>query len=135
MNLVVNRTTWINKVKTLQYVNKALVLRKLNISEEDYNNLWLDGGTHYLRVVLAIDEDTAQDLINSNLYWKWWLNHWHRWDAAFLQTAKITKPKCWTKLYDELHDPSEKGLAPNKKLLKEMLAESVVDKLIAENEI
>lgn len=132
MNTTTKKTNWINKVKTVQSVNKELVMRKLSIAESDYNDMWIDAGIIYLRQTLGIDADLAQELINSNLYWKWWLNHWQQWDAKFLTEAKHESPTLINRLYDQLHDPSASGFAPNKNLLKAMLAERVIDKLMDE---
>lgn len=132
MDIIAKSKSWISKVKTVQSVNKELVLRKLNISASQYVDMVLDGGFDYLRKVLELDELLVQDLVSSSLFWKWWMNHWQKWDAEFLKIVRWESPQLWVKLYNQLHDPSDKGYAPNKKLLKAMLAESVVDKLIKE---
>jgi hypothetical protein len=133
MNKIIAKSkNWISQVKTVQTVNKELVLRKLNISEAQYVDMVLDGGFDYLRNVLELDEELVQDLVSSSLFWKWWMNHWQKWDAEFLIKSRRENPRIIQMLYNQLHDPSDKGYAPNKKLLKAMLAEAVVDKLIEE---
>lgn len=133
MNTTTKKANWINKVKTVQQVNRQLVLRKLGISEEDYWDMMLDAGTRYLKNVLQVD-GCIDDIMGAELYWKWWLNHWQKWDATWLREQKHEEPWLRAKLYDQLHDASEYGFAPNKHIMSELFQRSVLNKMIEEAE-
>lgn len=123
---------WIDKVKKEYADNRREVMLLLNISETEYNNMWLDAGIQYLRDTLGLDEETITDIIETDVYWKWWFNQWQRWDKAFLREVGYESVSLRHKLYDQLHDPSETGFAPNRMLLANIFRRKVVDQLISE---
>lgn len=133
MSLITKKQNWIKKVKTLQSVNRTLVLRELEINEEDYWDMVLDAGTQYLVKVLQVG-DCINDVLGATLYWKWWVNHWQKWDALWLEERKQEHPWLRVKLYDQLHDASAKGFAPNRVVMRELFCTQVLDELIREEE-
>lgn len=129
----IKRPNWITKVKTIQQANRAKVIRILGISEEQYWDKMLDAGTAYLTDILKVG-DCLVDIMGADLYWKWWLNHWQKWDVVWLDEQKDESAWLREKLYDQLHDVSEYGFAPNKAILQDLFARKVLDKIIEEAE-
>lgn len=124
----IKKQTWIVEVKTLQQVNRALVLRKLGITEEQYTNLWLDAGKNYLTDVIEVG-DFLPDFTASNLFWKWWLNHWQHWDAEFLSLCKQVAWHEIPDLYDETHNVNSVSFRPHKAILEDIFYKKVVTPL------
>ncbi|WGQ12961.1 hypothetical protein [Sphingobacterium faecium] len=125
MGMTNTKTSWINKVKTIQQVNRELVMRKLGISEEDYHDMWLDAGIHYLTDVIEVGE-WKPEFMNARIFWKWWLNHWQRWDARFLEYTKEVPKDQWAKLYDDVHDPLHADFKPHAVVLEDIFHKEVV---------
>lgn len=131
MPITTKNPSWINKVKSVQQVNRELVIRKLGITEEQYWDKMLDAGTHYLTDVIMAGR-CLDDILGAELYWKWWLNHWQRWDALWLEEQKNESPWLREKLYDQLHDVTEYGYAPQRHIMAELFERVVLNKLIME---
>lgn len=131
---VIKKANWIKQVKSLQEVNRELVMRRLDISEEEYHNMWLDAGRKYLTELIGKDKRMLDMILDANVYWRWWLNQWQKWDEVFLREVKLESPKLWHKLYDRIHDPSDAGIAPNRAVLREIFRKNVVMTMIKEEE-
>ncbi|WP_437918415.1 hypothetical protein [Sphingobacterium sp. LRF_L2] len=120
MSTTTKKASRIIKAKTIQQVNRELVMRKLNITEEVYFNMMLDAGTEYLTDVLLSGWPVG-DISGTELYWKWWYNHWHQWDAQFLTESRREKKELHADLYMRLHDASDRGYFPNKEIMDTIL--------------
>lgn len=125
MNTTTKQGSWINKVKTIQEVNRVLVLRKLGIDEADYYDMMLDAGKHYLVEVIGVAE-WLDEFMNANIYWKWWMNQWQKMDAKFLEYTKEISKDQWARLYDDLHNVQGIDFKPHSVVLEDIFHKEVV---------
>ncbi|WP_313234195.1 hypothetical protein [Sphingobacterium multivorum] len=128
METVKLKKSWLNQVKQSNQERTAKVLEMLQIREADYADMWLDAGIHYLVKVIEVGE-WKEEFLNAPLFWKWWLNHWQKWDARFIGYSKEVPAENWTALYDYVHDIEGIELRPHKVILEEIFHKEVVTKL------
>lgn len=125
MAITKKQVSWLNQVKQEQHERQSQVIEMLGISEEDYHNLWLDAGKHYLTNVIEVG-DWIDEFMNANIYWKWWLNHWRKWDAKFIAYAKEIPSEQWPTLYDDLHNVEHVDFKPHAAVLEDVFHRDVI---------
>ena len=124
--------SWLNTVKQSNTERTAMIIDMLGISESDYNDLWIDAGISYLVNVIEVGE-WKEEFMNAPLFWKWWLNHWKKWDARFIGYTKEVPSDQWAKLYDDVHDVNGVDFKPHAVVLEQIFHKKVVMELTKRN--
>jgi hypothetical protein len=132
MNTTKLSKSWLNTVKQSNTERTAMIIDMLGISESDYNDMWLDAGVYYLINVIEVGE-WKDEFMNAPLFWKWWLNHWTKWDARFIGYSKEVSADQWAKLYDDVHDIESVNFKPHAIILEEVFHKEVVKELTKGN--
>lgn len=122
------KTSWINKVKSANEQNREQVINLLQITEMAYYDYLLDMGKYYLTDIIQVGV-WRDDFLSSGVFWKWWLNHWSKWDAQFLTEAKGTPRQEWHQLYDDIHNANSTQFKPHAAVLEAIFHKDVVQVL------
>jgi hypothetical protein len=125
MPITKKQKSWLNQVKISNEERKLKITSMLKISEEDYHDMWLDAGKHYLTDVIAVGE-WLDEFMNANIFWKWWFNHWQKWDAKFIAYSKEVPCEHWAKLYDDLHNVEHVDFKPHAVVLEDVFNQEVI---------
>lgn len=128
MNTTIRQKSWLNQVKTTNESRQLQVINMLGITEADYHDMWLDAGKHYLTDVIEV-ADWIDEFMNANIYWKWWFNHWQKWDAKFIAYSKEVPQEHWARMYDDLHDVTHVDFKPHAIILEDIFNQEVIKQM------
>lgn len=74
--------------------NRRYILENGILTEDEYNNLWLDSGTGFLSFapwkLNYASPNYFQHLADDRSYWQWWLLKWQEREMDVLQTYKTS---------------------------------------------
>lgn len=126
--IVFNGMTAITKsriasVRVQNATNREIVLALLEWDDLKYCEFQMQMGEEYLIRTLENDAYGIEILIKSQLFWKWWINHWNKRDQIFLM--RFSGSYSVDVLVDEYkfeHNPSNLVMSPNKVILEESYA-------------
>lgn len=78
--------------KAIYAHNRQSILERGVLTENKYNDLWLDAGRKFLEALYPTDETSYQDYFKrfytSRSFWKWWFKKWQDWEDQLLTEAK-----------------------------------------------
>jgi hypothetical protein len=86
---------------------KKTVMQLLGWSDQEYAEHQYKAGCNYLQAYIPKDPQGIDMLVKSKTYWNWWRNQWHQRDLQFLQGSVMQSKKRLTRMYHELHSPTE----------------------------
>lgn len=115
----------VNIKKLLVEVNQQQVQRLLGWDDLMYGIFQNEKGLEYLRRVVGSDEKGIKMLMRSELFWRWWVNHWNRRDEEFLGYAKATPQHMREAYYHDLHDADGFEFYPHRIIMEQSYAEMV----------
>lgn len=70
------KTTHIQAKRVAFASSQVFILKTGLISENDYNNLWLDTGKKFLKNILREHPKMLKEIQYENLFWRWWIVQW-----------------------------------------------------------
>ncbi|MCT4580810.1 MAG: hypothetical protein N4A35_05275 [Flavobacteriales bacterium] len=86
--------------------NQQSILQRKVLTENQYNDLFLDSGRKFLETLYPEDDQKYQKLFNHfygcRNFWKWWLKKWKDWENQLL----IDVESCEVPLNDEVYKES-----------------------------
>lgn len=110
----------IASVRVQNATNREIVLALLEWDDLKYCEFQMQMGEEYLTRTLGTDTYGIEILVKSQLFWKWWINHWNKRDQIFL--LRFTGSYSTDTLREEYrfeHNPSNLVMSPNKVILEE----------------
>lgn len=69
--------------------NAQLLIRLLDITEDQYNNLLIDTANEYLDRSMGLDAFGKQVLLSRGHFWQWWIRQWNRREKIFIHTLSL----------------------------------------------
>lgn len=91
MNNSNTKTKHINTVRETHLANRKAILQLDGMTEDLYNNLWLDSGIQFLKEMYPPVESRFKNLFNSvsndTYFWQWWLSEWKREERIFIDRS------------------------------------------------
>jgi hypothetical protein len=70
--------------------DQATACHLLNLSENDHNDMMLEGALEYLRLYVGDDNWGVEQLRKEPRFWKWWTAQWHRRTRQWLYRHGLT---------------------------------------------
>ena len=81
-----------SKKRKLTYErNRLFILKEGGLTENQYNNFWLDAGRDFLKQTFPRSPHYYNKYYNEKSYWKWWLKKWQDREMQLLQEIKEDK--------------------------------------------
>lgn len=112
-------------------VNKHQIIKSLNWTELQYCNYQQQIGLEYMQRVVGSDEWGIKQLEASELFWRWWVNHWNRIDEEFMTYGIIAPETMREHLYTDLHDPEGFEFYPHRLIIEQSYA-ILMDSVLAD---
>lgn len=91
------------------------ILVLIQITEEQYNNMFLDFGMNYCEHYTAGDNDGSRKLKESAYFWKWWHNQYATIDNSFIKKYSNTAHSLdfLREKYKRMHDAKYMSIYPS----------------------
>lgn len=114
--------------------NEQLLIRSMELTELEYNNLVMDVAYNYLDVNLGKDIFGKEVLLNSRSFWTWWKIQWDRRNRIFINETRlmevvaIIQPDARNllrELYFETHSPAEINVYPSRLVMEMSYAQMI----------
>jgi hypothetical protein len=109
---------------------KAAVLKLLQCTEMQYNQLQYEQGLAYLNTYLNGDAYMVQVMERSRIFWSWWRNHWTNRDATFMalhEKHPLRRAEIARQLYEQYNRGRllANSIQPNAVVLTESYSEMI----------
>lgn len=108
--------------KFITEANKQQVCKLLGWTLEQYTEYQELKGLEYLADQICGDVWGVNQVAQTPLFWRWWVNHWNTRDAEFIADAP-NWPKSWLKRkYEDLNAVDGITFWPHKSIMEETYA-------------
>ena len=102
---------------------KAQVQRVLQWDDLQYGNFQAHMGEVYLTQELDCPTELSHELMQSKVYWSWWINHWTQRDIVWLQHNPRHQGSVTIAAYKLRHNPAAIVFKPHNTILRHSYAE------------
>jgi hypothetical protein len=111
----------IASVRVQNATNREIILALLEWDDLRYCEFQMNMGEEYLIRTIGSDTYGIEILVKSQLFWKWWINHWNKRDQIFiLRFSNGSYPvELLRNEYHFEHNPTNLVMSPNKVILEE----------------
>jgi hypothetical protein len=122
----VTKRTEVQKAKDKMEQNRELIMEMLGWDELTYGLFVMEKAEEYLKRQCGRDAYGIQALMESQIFWKWWKNHWMQRDEAFLyEWANYKDAKHLVNEYAVVHSAANLHMRPNKVILEDSYAKMI----------
>lgn len=91
-------------VKQQNLTVKQQIQQTLGITHEQYCELQYNMGLSYLNLETEGNYPQTQIVAETKVFWSWWMNHWYKRDAKFLELPVYLKTG--VKFYNDFNNPN-----------------------------
>jgi hypothetical protein len=115
--------------------NRQFILRKINMTHQEYCELVERGGYAWLDKYLFCDPKGMKAASHSSMFWKWWVNEWNIRDDRFVRHVRFCNPDIEQRdYYFSVHAIYKLEIRPNKWAIadiEEVAKKQIMDELMS----
>ncbi len=89
------------KTRSEEYASNRQCILSAGMSEEEYNNLWLDTGYAFLCRQFKPNGKLFQIAHSDNFYWRWWLLQFRQEEQVIVECFKVLNQEVVINFYKQ----------------------------------